>query len=320
MKQCIFFSITLMLIVTLLAVGLYSYRLNATQMAGDSLWNRFWLSRRQGFYESKLVHAGKRLQLCENITQRSQYVATSMITAENTDESDYLCWYVIAAQKLAYSLRSFLQMDMVLMIFDSKRRITQAQRDSLEQSGWQLCDIPAIDAPVSTGSVNRYHKEKLFSKLWVWMFVEYDAVMYTDADMIALASPAPIFTDTIPLMRSSNTGLSMSGFNAGFLVLLPSSSVFQHMLVAMHNASCDTTFAEQDFLNWYWKDTKANLVWGYNTNADAKTYVHISAQLSSPIRIIFLHFIHKPWYDGVRDWDAESIRNFWLRVPPHAGC
>ena len=318
MKKSTICIILGIVICVLILVEVYFSWLDMMQTFGASVWNHFSLSRRQYYYESTPTHGAERLRLCGNITRRSQYATVSMISTEGGD--DDVCWYVVSAQKLAYSLRMFMHMDMVLMIFDSRGRVTREQRVLLERGGWQLCDIPAIETPVSEGVVSRYQKAKMFSKLWVWTLAEYDAVLFLDADIIAFSSPGRIFTEIIPLMRSTGVGLAMTEHNAGVLVLLPSNAVFGHMLSVMHNTSQNPFYAEQDFLNLYWKDSVMRMPWGYNVYANSDAHPYITSQYGSPFKVVFLHFIGKPWrgfkwYDG-----TEGSKQFWLRVPPLVVC
>ena len=296
---------------------------------GTLMWDDFERSNRQARLESRYTSPATHfanVSLCSGITARSKYALVSMISADGGMD---LCWYVVSARKLATMFQLFVAIDMVMLLVDSNGRVTTEQRTALSRSGWQVCDVPAIDSPSGVYERNRYHRAKMFSKLHIWRLIEYDAIVFADADVVAFTSPVRLFTDIIPSMRDSGPTLAMvkrgnhwSDHNAGIMVVVPSESTFRQMIPAVHNTSWDQVYAEQDFLNVYWKEMILPLPSRYNVFSDPDIYVHMFSSLNSPIRMVFLHFASKPWDTPLRRWhgDHESMREFWLRIPPSETC
>ena len=130
---------------------------------GTLMWDDFERSNRQARleprYTSPATHFAN-VSLCSGITARSKYALVSMISADGGMD---LCWYVVSARKLATMFQLFVAIDMVMLLVDSNGRVTTEQRTALSRSGWQVCDVPAIDSPSGVYERNRYHRAKMFS-------------------------------------------------------------------------------------------------------------------------------------------------------------
>ena len=242
-----------------------------------------------------------------------------MITAEGVS-AERLCLYLVSAEKLAYTLKKYLAIDMIMMVIDTKNSITQDQRGSLVGSGWLLCDVPQIDPIMNKENMvmNPYLSVKMFSKLQLWRLTEYDAILYVDSDVLTLRSPLQIFTKFIPRMRRAGLYLSMvqtgyrwNDFNAGVMVVIPSGMTVERMCESINTTSFNENLAEQNFLNAFWKNRIMHLPRRYNTYSD---------DVGDCAQTVFLHFIRKPWQGPIKHSGREGIRQFWLHSPPSRTC
>jgi lipopolysaccharide biosynthesis glycosyltransferase len=221
-----------------------------------------------------------------------------------------------------------VDIDMILLVADTYKRVSPEHMNGLRDSGWQICNVSAIESP-GTPVDNRYHAAKMFSKLRVWQLDEYQGVLYTDADVVTFSDPASVFRDLIPYMRSTDSGLGMlrrnshwASHNAGVMVLIPSKTIFQRMLIHTLNTSYNSFYAEQDFLNVYWRNNIMRLPYKYNVFADAESFEHIK-KTNTTLKPMFLHFIAKPWRSWKLRWqdNTESMTQFWYHIPPaYAFC
>jgi lipopolysaccharide biosynthesis glycosyltransferase len=220
---------------------------------------------------------------------------------------------------------------MILLVVDSGNIITPHQRLSLNQSGWQLCDVTPIEPTVMTldgSSKNRYTFEKMFSKLHIWNLVEYDSILYIDADVIAVSSPHRVFTEFTPEMGANGLELGMvqlgyrwNDFNAGVMLVIPGFTSVKQLCRATNTTAFSTSLAEQNFLNAFFKHRIYQLPHSYNLNNRNPTILanDITHLLLAPAQPVLIHMLDKPWAYSLDNW-AEGIRQYWLNAPPAVMC
>jgi len=96
---------------------------------------------------------------------------------------------------------------------------------------------------------------QMFSKLRLWQLVEYDKVLYLDADIIALPRISQLFQ--YPEMTAEK-GLAHDFFNCGYMILNPSQRTFDDMVSKAATGKPPDLFhnvidcTEQGFLNGYY--------------------------------------------------------------------
>ena len=192
------------------------------------------------------------------------------------------------------------------------------------------------------------HFAECWTKLRLWEQEQYEAIVYLDADMVILKNIDELLEHTLvggcPASQACHiravhecfcavkrgdvpcayiqqgtskpsapppTPHERSYFNAGLFVMRPSRVVFEHMVAALAGfdlSSCP--FAEQDFLNAYFKGSWEALPWVFNAT---KT----------------LYACHREHVNGCRNglWVLQSVRNLhftmakpWnLKDPGHQG-
>ena len=275
-------------------------------------------------YACAIAQEKKPLAMCPGIRQSSAHAIVSIITAEGKTPPTTLCWYMLGAKKLAYSLKKYVDMDMIMLVVDSNKVITPNQRASLNQSGWQLCDVTAIDPEIMASSHNRYASEKMFSKLHMWGLVEYDSLLYIDSDVIAVSSPKRVFTTLAPQMHAEGFEIGMvqlgyrwNDFNAGVMVVLPGFISEHRLRAAINTTSFNPNLAEQNFLNSLFRNRIFQLPHAYNLNNRNPTIIANDAThlLLAPAQPVFIHMLDKPWEYSLENW-AEGIRKYWINAPP----
>ena len=172
--------------------------------------------------------------------------------------------------------------------------------------------------------------------MWEWE-AEYDLLCYLDADMLVLKNmdellerrPPPLCLRAVPecgcvSLRSQGQCFYISGsgsgsggssalyFNAGLLVLTPSCALLRTMLAALDG--CDLSafaYAEQDFLNLFFRQRWEALKWTYN--ATKGLYAKHRESVWDLAQVCNLHYtMAKPW--NLRDpcnKGYEKLNELW---------
>lgn len=168
--------------------------------------------------------------------------------------------YIEAVEVLAYSLRRVhIRADLILLFIPN--RLNHSTLHRCRKAGWHLWPVDRIDPPRFAIIYPRFRDQ--YTKLRIWSLIDYDRVLYLDADTLVIRDINELFTRTI--FEDDQDGLLAAvedvwqgqigpNFNAGVLLIRPNQTIFEDMLVKMHNmAAYGSYWAEQGFLNWYFK-------------------------------------------------------------------
>ncbi|PSC72665.1 glycosyl transferase isoform B [Micractinium conductrix] len=219
--------------------------------------------------------------------------------------------YLPGVQALARSLR--LVGGRYPMIVMYTKGVGQSALGALRDEGLHLQFTEQFEAE---GVDHREYKRSLYLECWnklrMWEMVEYDRLIYLDADMILLRSIDHLFElphgfyavgdcyggrdeeeerNSCCHFRPDETP---DYFNAGFYVMSPSLAELAEMKRALEEGRCPVRFfAEQDFLNAYFKGRWRHLPWAYNGQKRIK-YHH--PDLWSMDELFVIHYVdEKPW-------------------------
>ena len=234
--------------------------------------------------------------------------------------------YTRGAVVLARTLRRVTNLDMLLMVLEG--RIPSRDRAALRHEGWMLCAVPVIANPPAADE-NRFTRARIYSKLAAWNLTEYEAVLLLDLDTLVLRDPSDAFTSVLPRMRARNQTLGASidhpmpgglcgsywapghpTFNAGVLLIVPSTDAFERLRDGVSTVPHNTNAAEQSYLNVvYPEGAFYSLAFAYNGNAVSIT-CEPDLWRSTDIKII--HFtVQKPWEDARFDLvDRFGVRRY----------
>lgn len=168
--------------------------------------------------------------------------------------------YIKGVEVLGYSLQQInIQADLIL--FYISNRFNQSTLDRCRKIGWHLWPVERIYPPSFAIIYPRFRDQ--YTKLRIWSMIGYDRVLYLDADTLVIRDIHELLIETI--FENSQDGLLGAvedvwegqigpNFNAGVLLIRPNETIFNDMLVQMHNmAAYGSYWAEQGFLNWYFK-------------------------------------------------------------------
>lgn len=238
--------------------------------------------------------------------------------------------YLIGVRALARSLQLHeSHYPLVVMVTDN---IAHDARTRLEQEGCKVIGVAPLrpGAHLEDRYANARFAE-VWTKLTVWTLTDYTRIVFLDADMLVTRNMDELFE--IPLAPAALAACHAcrcnpnhiasypadwtpencfytfcrgedhveqpdrvdNYLNGGLLVLTPDREVFDQMmaqLAALDDLS-DYLFAEQDFLNHFYRNRWQPLSWVYNA---LKTLPHQHPSVWDANRVKNIHFIiDKPW-------------------------
>ena len=252
---------------------------------------------------------------CEEPSKRT---TTSPTTANQTRRAFFSALYTDnkylgGALLLGYSLKKYHpQYPMYMMHFD--KALSERTMCSLRQVGWQLRPVVHIPPPLSGYATQFVHQ---FNKLALWNMTEFDSIIYLDADTLVLADIAHLHE---LVADPSRTGFELAAvadswagkfayhFNAGVLVLHPSTAVFKELMRTMHiEGNYEPTMAEQAFLNAFFQLRYLQLPVIYNVNLDMYSgYPKLWLKLEQDFKVIHFTLV-KPFVDPSKDY-SDDVR------------
>lgn len=194
------------------------------------------------------------------LTNRTIFITRNRTVRLAVVSSIYNDDYVEGVEVLAYSLRRVnIQADLILLYIIN--RLNQSTFDRCRKAGWYLWPVERIDPPRFAIIYPRFRDQ--YTKLRIWSLIQYDRVLYLDADTLVIRDINELLTGTIfdddqdsllAAVEDVWQGQIGPNFNAGVLLIRPNQTIFDDMLVKMHDmAAYGSYWAEQGFLNWYFK-------------------------------------------------------------------
>jgi hypothetical protein len=168
--------------------------------------------------------------------------------------------YITSVEVLGYSLRRInIQADLIL--FYISNRLNQSSLERCRKVGWHLWPVERIKPPRFAIIYPRFYDQ--YTKLRLWSMIGYDRVLYLDADTLVIRDINELLIGTIfednqdgllGVVEDVWQGQIGPNFNAGVLLIRPNKTIFNDMLIKMHHmSSYGSYWAEQGFLNWYFK-------------------------------------------------------------------
>lgn len=164
--------------------------------------------------------------------------------------------------------------------------------------------------------MNRPDLGSTFTKIALWRQMQFQKIVYVDADMVALRAPDELFDQPSSFAAVPDIGWP-DCFNSGLLVLSPNMGDYYGLLaLAQRGISFDG--ADQGLLNMHFRDWH-RLSFTYNCTPSGN-YQYVPAYRHFQSSISMVHFIgtDKPWRVG-RDWKEatgvyEELMGRWWAV------
>jgi alpha-N-acetylglucosamine transferase len=207
------------------------------------------LSINQTVFEKQFPFTNRTINIETNRT-----VCLAVVSAIYNDD------YITGVEVLGYSLRRLnIQADLIL--FYISNRLNQVTLNRCRKAGWYLWSVERINPPRFAIIYPRFYDQ--YTKLRIWSMIGYDRVLYLDADTLVIRNINELLIGTIfednqdsllGAVEDVWQGQIGPNFNGGVLLIRPNQTIFNDMLIKMHNmAAYGSYWAEQGFLNWYFK-------------------------------------------------------------------
>ncbi|EMG46009.1 hypothetical protein G210_3764 [Candida maltosa Xu316] len=200
---------------------------------------------------------------------------------------------------------------------------------SISQESKQLIDeiydeiIPINDKLITSPleklseQLNRSELSITYSKILLWNQINYDSIVYLDADVLPLSNLDDIFTQ-FDINHDEIAASPDSGwpdiFNSGVLKIKPSEETFKKLLEYSSNPENSFDGADQGLLNEYFPNW-VRLPYLYNVTPNYRhDYQYLPAfnRFFNDIKV--LHYIGqvKPWhYENILASDLANFHQFW---------
>lgn len=230
---------------------------------------------------------------------RSEHVAHTSLancTKHAIVSSLYDNTYGLALRVLAHSLdKANMHADKILLYLPTQVHIEVLLE--VQQAGWQLWPVKRIDPP-KAGVSHQFRDQ--FTKLRIWELVQYESVIYLDADTLVLRNfdelwSLPTAFAAVPDIYLDERSWVL-GINAGVMFVKPSKDTFDTLLRDIHTVSYEPSQAEQSFLREKYAYSVMRLPYIYNGNlAIKKKSLEVWKQLESDMAIIH-YTLEKPFH------------------------
>jgi len=174
--------------------------------------------------------------------------------------------------------------------------VSERTVQTLQQFGWRTVPTEVLISTTNTPLYSRY--AKTFTKIRMWQLVDYEKVIYLDADVIVLKNMDELFE--CPYFCAPIDQMPNKGFCAGTMVLTPSLETYQALLKAMDEPHPEDQLADQDLFNRFFPVSKMTSEQLLSQKASFQTapylfYNFYYKQIEHDI--LSIHYtLGKPWF------------------------
>ena len=223
--------------------------------------------------------------------------------------------YGLGAQVLGYSLRETGTLHPLICLITN--HVSSSLKERLDRVFNRVICVEELNSLDQTrlSLLGRKDLGVTFTKLHVWSLIDYERVIFLDADCLVLKPIDELFEfvndlDDTWIAASPDIGWP-DCFNSGMFVCRPSTAIFQKLLVqSLSEGSFDG--GDQGLLNVAFEDRWKRVPFIYNT-CPGTAYSYAPAYRHYESRIKMIHFLgnaeNKPW-----NWTRTSEGTF-IREP-----
>lgn len=134
--------------------------------------------------------------------------------------------------------------------------VNAVSRVRLMHAGWKLREVATFPTPILSCNDTKWGgSNSEWGKLQVFNLTEYDKLLYLDADTLVKQSVDAVFHRPGYPLTSAPGMFPPDSFNAGVMLLSPSSRLYEHMLSripVLESYDCgDQGFLQRFFNTWY---------------------------------------------------------------------
>ncbi|CAE7313747.1 gyg-1 [Symbiodinium natans] len=217
---------------------------------------------------------------------------------------------MMAVQALAASLKAAKAQPMPLLVLHTDQVSAGVQSRLAADPSLQLRCVDVIPNPHVTdvsGWVNSG-----FTKLRLWEQVDFEKIVYIDADCLVLENIDELFQRECPAFCPDV--FPPDKFNAGVIVLEPSRDVFEEMkdkiaVLPSHDGG-DTGFLNAFFPDWYRWPHEQRLPFQYNALRTMYWFTRANPgywESIQPVKVLHFCSSPKPWDKEAKKGDLEVL-------------
>ena len=213
--------------------------------------------------------------------------------------------FVPGVECMLFSLKETKTKVSVVLIVT--RQVSKRNIEKLSEKADRVVVVDAIGNPHAEKSHVEGWVNSGYTKLQIWNLVDYDKVVYIDADTLVLQNVDELFERPTPAAAPDT--FPPDKFNAGVMVIRPSTDTFKDMMSKINVLGSydtgDTGFLNEYFPKWFEMSAGHRLPFGYNA---LRTMYWLTAPRTKgywnavkPLKII--HYCSSP-----KPWDSEGTK------------
>merc|ERR1719446_1954350 len=252
--------------------------------------------------------------------RKSQEAYATILTTKNAD-------YFRGALVLGSSIRSFDSSRELICLVTAA--VPREWRSALSVAGWTVVSVEEVvefwwgkSKACSTFASDQGERwGHMATKLRLWQMTQYERILYLDADTVLTGDAAHIFSVST---FAAEKGKYHAHFNAGVMLLTPSTHVFDELMALGKNSEAKHLFGnvvdctEQALLNTYFDGSEGHEVTKLDVGrADALADWESD---KAPFAVHWItHVCPKPWLvaDGAEARPSHCdpvVYAFWQRI------
>ena len=221
------------------------------------------------FHERRSPNTSNRLRHSDVVCDKRDVSRDAIVTMLTTITEDYLALVLVLGHSISKFSGVTCAIDRLVLITQDQM-VSRHTRVCLELAGWSIRMVAAIDPADSVNAHTVKHQRylKCFSKLHIFNMTQYRAVLFLDADTMVCGHIMPLF-DTYALRMlehgvhlawardSHSTANPSSAFNAGVMLIRPSTQLAAELIVNRNHVPFDFSWSEQGYLAAIFNGTNA---------------------------------------------------------------
>lgn len=238
------------------------------------------------------------------------------------------CWwanqYILSAAKLGASIQKHAtssDFDMKILVTGWTGCASYAWKKLLSKSGWDLIQVNPIfykpligESRFSWISGNRYEHTCQFTKLHLWNRVDYEVILYIDADALVAnqLNTAALFSHK--MLSNDSIGMHYDpegpNFAADVMLLVPSTLQYKRLISKMGQLQADRELQEQTYLIEFFADR------AYALSRDTAVQAcHLGGENNTIADYSIIHYVGgcKPW-DEMWCQQESTVCKLWHRA------
>ncbi len=189
--------------------------------------------------------------------------------------------FLLGARVLGQSLKETgTRMDMIALCTEA---VSETTKGILRADGWIIKPIGNIHNPYEGQSKRGNYFSGIFSKLYIWNMTDYERIIYVDSDALVLSNVDHMFDCGTFCATYRHSDL----FNAGIIVVEPSSEIFSDMRdkIPLLPSYDD---GDQGFLNVYFDDLVYAPFFNWSNSSRQRQNMRMPAELNADVGIYYI--------------------------------